>query len=774
MMTTNLFEELGNVLEYLCISDEVAKSQSKLFGLKLLKSHKRARTSENSFIMPKSLAAQQFLAHYMSGRALVESLFLVCGENEAHLSNLLFGSIQPSYDDRVPALTASDRSRTLQVILNTSKAPLQTSQVHIANATILYTDFKSFTFWRTDEVGRVSRPFLMFNTCEICEEIDFTGSVWASIYPTHYAIVSRTISYTFPQSTKGALFSSKLSVVNDLFDEEREAYSRLSCLVNPFTKLQSLDEFRVELESCSKPPTLLSENKEGIYTLRRYSPKRSALLDFGEPAEELNRGDFVTTYNAGQKEFHREFFLSPRRWEVYEEELKIAAFDILHTLAIRRAKLFRNAFASCIYNILLPPALLLDEGTPSHSYALFLCVNLYHIPKQGGFRRTLSITFLVCPIEMLLDQGKWTGIVSRPAALEELYQLKDQLLSSTTFSAGSSQTKRYTIGGPIKSYLELPNICNIPELLQHVSTKVLQRIMTKGRRYDAALEHLMSSTQFASNLESKIATISLQVEWTPPEGFIHPWERWLATGKDKVFCNSLFRTMFYADYLDPYSADASRHAIRFEEFNIGNTLGADMHGMTLYNPQESLKIILFPREHERYPNYSMVRWMAWQVYIDSALASLRALIYRFHLIVNEREDLHSIIGTLEEMVREFVDFYELDLRDYFYRKEYEKIRTLMQIDLDYEQLLAKFNSSKEGASLREQRLMNKLITSLTIATVTVAVLSTIAQMGALSVFNYLLIVLVLSIAGVWIGYILFDPIRLGFGHLYYALSRLWR
>ena len=709
-----------------------------------------------------------------NGRSLAEALFLVCEDRKTGLGNLFFGSIRPSFNDETDEIKVSDHGRMLQLIPGTSGELTLTGSLYTGNIVILHTDFRSFTFWRTDSKGEVTRPFANFNVSDMYDEIAFTGSIWASVYPSHYGIVSRTISYAFAQTANSALFSTDLGPAADLLHEERAALDRLWCFASVFTNLLSLEALRVEMQSYARPPKLLSEHREGAYTLRQYSPQRSSLFDFGEPAGELSCSDFVTTYNAGEEEFHREFFIAPRRWENHEAELRLAAFDILHLLAIRRSKLFRIGFANCVYNILLPPVVMKDGSGSTNSYAIFPCLSLYRISKKGDFQRTLSITFIVCPVELSVDHGNWTDIFSRPAPLEELHRLKDDLLSPVADLATLKVTRRYTTGGPIKSYLSIPNECTVPELLHCISKIILERILAGSQSDDVSLDRLVSSTLFTSNLEFRMATMVLQVEWAPPEGFTKPWERWLATGQDKVFSNSLFRTMYYWDYLDQHSADASRRAVRFEEFNIGDAAGADMSGMTLYNPQEYLKIVLYPRDCESYPNHSLMRWMTWQVYIDSALTSLRALIYKFHPILTERADLHSVIGTLEEMVKEFVHFYYLDIRDFIYRKEYERLRTLTQVDMDYVQLLSKFESSKEEASLREQRLINKLIVALTLATVTLTVLSTLAEIGALGKFDYLVLALGLSLIVVLIGYILFDPVRRVFRRFHYAISRLRR
>lgn len=751
-MVLDLFEELGNVLEYL------------------------RSGGDTTALQPKSAAAIQFISYYVNGQTIEEAFFLVCADPSTQVGRILFGSITPSYDERAMELTARDCGHSLNVVLCATMETTKPPPVRAAATIVLYTDFKSFTLRRVGDPGQVTKPFAVFNAREMCDDIAFTGSVWASVYPTHFAIVTRTISHTFAQGIAGALFSNKAGVVSadDVLVEEQSAYSRLACLDSVCTQILSLDALRVEMESCYKPPRLLSQKKEGSYTLRRYSPQRCSLFDFGEPAIGFDRADFVTTYNVGPKEFHRDFFMSPRTWAPHERELQLAAFDILHMLAIRRTSLFRLGFASRAYNVLLPPVVLRNKGESPNSYVVFPCLHLYRIGKRGGFRRTISVTFIACPVLVLQDPDRQTEINSRPAPLEELYQLKDDLLSQNVDPGESDSKRRYMTSGPLQSYLRLPFECTIPELLRHISKSVLHEILARGNYNDRTIERVVNSALFVKDREARMATLLLQVEWALPDGFTQPWERWLALGDDKAFCKLLFRTIFFRDYHDPYFANSSYHAVPLSELNIGNTLGADMTGMTLYNPRESMKVILFPRALERYPNYSLVRWMAWHIYIDTALASLRALIEKFHSILDDRTDLPSIIETLNEMIREFVDFYDLDLTNHFYRKEYEKLRKFLYIDSDYLNLMSRFTSSKEDASLREQQLINKLIVALTLATVTVTVISTIAANDKWSALRYSTIGLGLSAIMICVGYILFDPIRRGLDRLYRFISRFWR
>jgi len=690
------------------------------------------------------------LAQCLRGVPLAHAIAESCEAPNSTLRLLLFGGANVSPLLGAHGIEGRRGDHLLYLLLSTRldeefPAELCTNYTSVA----LRTDFKTFVLFRFDVTSRYWRPFKSLSLGEVSEDVAFSGSLWDLAHPEHFGIVSRTISCTFPNEGGVPFFSAGLDPSDEL-NQERLAVQHLQCLAGEEARVMSLDAYREALCVTTRQPSVDATDREGTYTLRRYSPRRSSIFDFGSPPRTFSRGDSVTTYNAENEEFHREYVVVPRELTLVHEECLLAGFDLLHMLGIRRGKLFRVGFASRVYNVLLPPVL---ATAGCNSVAIYTLLHLYRTPLKG-FRRTVGISTIAIPISVTVDKATPVAVGSRRATLDELYALKDDLVAYPP-TASAKPRLRYSVWAPppLRSPRQPQTL---PDLVQNIASDSLKR-MLDGSCGDT--DDVVRTCLLTANHEARIATMSLQVDWTPPSGATQPWERWVATGEDRVFLDALYRTMFFRDYSEPYAADTSRSTVRFADFNIGNTLGADMGGMTLYNPQETLKFVLYPLCREKYPDYSIVRWMTWQLYIDSALTSLRALIYRFNPLLEERGDLHSIIHTLDEMIDEFVDFYDLDIRDHFYRVEYAKLRSLMQVDSDYAQLLAKFESSKEDESLREQRLINKLIVSLTIATVTVSVVSTVAQEGALSIGQYLLAATTISTVMVWLGYVTFDPCR---------------
>ncbi len=671
-------------------------------------------------------------------------------ENPSAIQALLFGDGSIQYDAVSDTLVARMGQHSLQLAIRSQfdgpVAGIPEGQL------VVQTDGTQFCVAKYRLPPQSPEIILSLSVQNLAHTIDFHGSLWAALHPSHHSIITQTISLTFPVLRKELLFARYFRADN-ADAAEKIAHAHLRCFQTMGSVVMTLDQFCAAQSSLPKRPTLQSTHSDGDYIFRKYSTCRSPLFDFGTPEEPIARDDFVTTYLAKDVEYHREFVVAPTLWPEGSEELRLAAFDVLNMLAIRRTKLFRAAFARRVYNVLFPPLYITDAADGTTRYALFPCLNMYR-DVDSSFRRTASLSFLVLPV---MAQPESPGVKSRAIFLDELYAIKDALAKNVFDTAAGA--RQYKTWDSIPGYYgALPNQAQLGQIIHKVAESIAAKAYrpTQRRRSE---NNAIARMMLAARLEARLTTALILVDWRPPEGYSQPWERWLTGTDDQVFTDALFRTMFYKDYLSPATAYASRHVAQFRNLNVGNTLGADMTGMTLFNPQDNLKLCIYPLRFESYPNYSIIRWAAWQIYIDSALSSLRALIHKFEPLMHKSSDLHGIIDTLKTMIHEFVEFYDLDIREYIYRKEYEKLRSQMQVDDDYKQLLSKFSSAKEDELLREQRLINKLVVSLTIATVTVTVVSTLAQMGQLNTIQYIAMSVASASVFVWIGYILFDPLK---------------
>ena len=693
-----------------------------------------------------------FVANLKKGNT-VQNSFQFTYSDSSTLQNFFLGNNIAKKTDNAIGIALEVGTKKLVITTLRVEDVRKKLNEQLNDSILLVTDFSAFSFYKVQNTSISELPFTSYSQTELTSEIEITGSVWESIFPAHHGIVTRTISYSIPKQHSGnTIFEFRSSLFKKQPTHEETTFELLKCLETKSCKLTDFHSFDAKLNPNGYSQKQKSKKGEGRFTMNKYYPKRSKIFDFGTPPESFLREDYVTTYLDKQKEFHRDFIILPNQWGNFENELKEAAFDVLHTIAIRRTSLFRHDFTSRLFNILLPPVLLNNPTDKSEFLTIFPCILLNKIPNKKYFRNTISITYIVCSAKEVEDE-----LVSDKQPLEKIYLIKNELMES--YYSFKKPDNKFFSSGPLKSYLNIPDNTTISETVHNINEGILKKLLHLDKKpndkksHDSVNNILYSQTRIAN-----LASVFLLVDWKAPKGFTQPWEKWV-TKEDSIFDKILYRTISHSDFMKPRYGNTSLFAMNMRELNIGNTLGADMTGMTLFNPREDMKIVIFPKYLENYPNLSLIRWMAWQYYIDAALSSLRVLIDKFHTVLSHRTDLNFIIATLNEMVDEFVELYDLDLVNLFYRREYEKIRNLLGIDNDYTQLLTQFNSSKEDSSLREQRLVNKLLVGLTLATATIAIVSTIAANDNWNSIRYLSLTLLLSVVIVWAGYLLFDPLR---------------
>lgn len=695
---------------------------------------------------PREAAARHAFACRLAGGAPVtEALAALCETNE-RVRRTLFGAAELRLQAGGRLLVASREGQHLCVRDDAAVIPRGPASGDVV-----------FLEARGDGLAlEGSRPggwtLATFTTASALDTIAFHGSLWEAVFPSHHALAVETIALSFPHLKGERLFSGRPG--SETSEPVWMSGERLACFANEHTEILSLDAFCRTFSGQPRGPSVDDEHRTVSTCLRRYTTARSAIFDFGSLEAAVTRDDFVVTYVDDGREDHREFVVCPDRWPREAADLQLATFDLLNMLAIRRAKLFRSDFAKRVYNVLFPPLIAsTGKGRDSAAYAIFPCLNLYR-GERSGFRRTASLSFTIVPIR---QSGRSLTCASRRASLRELHRLKSALEQSALASRpGLGGFRLVSAAGGY--YQGLHAEAPLLEQLLAIATDVARRAYGGAAANASSIGAMLSSAR----QEARVTTLLLQVEWRPPTGSSQPWESWLAEEEDETFKDALYRTLFYGDFLFPQRAYASRRAAQLREFSVGNTLGADMTGMTLFNPQERLKVCLYSAAFESYPNYSIIRWATWQIYIDSALTSMRALICKFHPIMDSSGSLQDLMVALRQMLREFVEFYDLDIREYFYRKEYEKLRERMQVEADYRQLREKFAAAKEDELLREQRLINKLIVALTVATVTISIISTLAQMNKLTVSGYIWLSVLAAGVLTPFGYALFDPVKLGY------------
>lgn len=618
------------------------------------------------------------------------------------------------------------------------------------------TDFSSFVFALHEGEGVFGEPFLALTRAELAEQISVCGSLWEFLYPVHFALMTKTVALSLPRPPATRPRGRYLARDGRGSDKEHDALKRIQGLASLGLEAHSLDSCFHRLQDLENPPTLASEERIADQVLRQYLPSRSSALAFGAKVEPMSKPDYATTYVVNGVEYHREFILEPPSWGPHGRELRLAAFDLANLLAQRRTKFFRPDFGRRVFSVVFPPVELRRVESEATGFLLFPCCQLFMTPASA-FRGTISVSHILVPVSFNGQSTRPASLSARQAYLDELQAFRRELISGTPADENRRGGWSHLASGPLAMYANLPHRTT-PFTLWDLTTKWIL-----GRLAHVGLGGLPGKTTldaelFKANRESSMSTLLLLVDWSPRDGDRVPWETWFALGKDDALQLNVFKSLFLAEFFSN-RPDASHRVADLGKFTVGNALGADMAGLTLFNPQERLHLVLYPQRYERYPSHSIVRWLTWQVYVDAALMSLRAVLSRYYAALEARGNLRTLLATLDALLNELLEFYDLDIMDFHYRTEFERLRMLLRADSDYADLNARIAASREDESLREQRVINKLVLSLTLATVTVTVVSNAAVARGWPLGLHAFAAVATSGIVAAVGYMAFDPVR---------------
>jgi hypothetical protein len=371
---------------------------------------------------------------------------------------------------------------------------------------------------------------------------------------------------------------------------------------------------------------------------------------------------------------------------------------------------------------------------------------LTKLPNSAHFRNTVGLTLIVVPVDVDNDDA----LVARRPSLAEVTEISADLTRSGTTRQNAT---RYVMGGPLAKYLASGPQFSIPELAAEVaetlaSSTCAESVARRTRARRSAAKGLA---------ESSIGSICYLVDL--PGGDRAPWAAWSSGAEDEIFERILHRAIFYSDHVNPTNAFSTWESVDFRSLSVGNAHGADMSGLTFYNPQMDTKFVLYPTGAEQYPNHSVLRWFAWQVYLDVAFSCVRALLGRFHDNMETVTDLRRALRAIQALSTELAEVYDLDLSDFFYRREYERLRSILRLDSDYDYMRTRLTSAQGVSSLREQVMMNNLVLALTLASVLAATIVAIGQLYRWGAVQYFYGAAATIGASLVIGFGFFGPLR---------------
>jgi hypothetical protein len=605
-------------------------------------------------------------------------------------------------------------------------------------------DLEFHYFDVSDESGQL---LLEMSLNDLEGQLDRVGTLWDLIFPCEHAIICRTISYTVPKDFRSVLFST-INRTEFLFDKiagwfgmrpsvERKALRRLnsafsykSRLSETFLRSRSLTDLysKPEGEKRFSEPLANVEKRFEAGGLATYEATAKApnCMEFGRgvPKADPSRGDRIHAYVEGGDEYFRDFVLTETRDSQYNDSMH-AEDTLSHIMAFRRSGLFRNDFAKKIYNVTLPSIQLKNAVEIGRDILIIPHAIFYRTPILSSFRRTFSLSFVCVPVT--ISEGPEIGdfhILSRKAHLDEIYSISSSLRKPNNLQAqGAALAGQFSVSSLISDILELPNdVSDLRDVVGAASVGVLHWINQRGSgrwfsREIAKRPDRVSETAYLASLESQFSSTLSLVELMSKSTAARPWEAWLKSNEDESIQDFVYKRLFYSDFVNPRSAYTTRGSVRLAEMLVGNRLRTDMNGMTFVDPSNEAKLILYPAEREEFPNFSILRWLGFSLYQDSAIACLQEMIREFNREIDQADDTLAVLDGREGMLQNFGELYDLDIRYSLYRDEYQNVRNLLNLDKDYHRLHERFSSVKEEVTIREQRLFNKILLSVAVSTI---------------------------------------------------------
>lgn len=535
---------------------------------------------------------------------------------------------------------------------------------------------------------------------DLAAMLQLRGGIWKMMDTDEWAIMSHTVAIDLPKAG-GLGRRTRATSRNELVRKFRP-------LTRSGYQLQSLMDLHNELFADSPVQIPTEKLRDGSL---RMSPDLSSILDRGARAIPPGRGDYIRIERLGRAstaKFHEFRIQRLATDDRLLQELDRLTYNVLYLMGIRRSKLFRLAYGERLFTIALPPALLKSEQ--GEHLAIVPILMLTRLPRMTSFRRTVTVTFVTVPLKIDAAGVRPTRRVPTGA---EVAAVADEFAKATEYFS-TDRGRKFAVSGALADYAHLPETLSIPELMVRTLETVVQAFTRSKNATLSALRGLR---------ESSISSVCYLVPWVDREDL--PWVRWCGGETDELLESEFHRLVFWDDYGERTHAFSTSETVDFPSLSIGNAHGADMSGLTLYNPQLNAKFVLYPARAEAYPNHSVLRWFAWQVYLDAAISSVRSLLGRFHDTIDNAVDLRTVLSSAQDLGTELSEVYDLDLADFFYRREYETLRGVLRLNDDYEYMRGRLAEAQGQSSLREQIMMNNLVLALTLsgllATTTVAV-----------------------------------------------------
>ncbi len=460
-------------------------------------------------------------------------------------------------------------------------------------------------------------------------------------------------------------------------------------------------------------PSLLADETSGPFERESWRPVLLAGLALGRDGNTVNANDVVVAQGGDR-----------------ESDAYVLVRYLAALFGHRRSYLFAPSLATRMHNVFLPLGRLVTTNGSAHELLVAPFVTLVGSSAHRAFRRTVTVTMVVMPVER---PGVANPLPDDISGMR-LRTLEDSELVDVAAQWDWSPARlrrnvtEYELQGALRTYLDQsPNWAPVRRPTSTLRSLAETLLVTTalsvslGRTPSARLAHRRHAEVCRRQVVHEalqslhIAKTSTILSWSHPE----PGAR--ATGQAANTAASLTNLLFSTVRLPLRESILGQFALPDPPIPEGAYISAYYlapHATLVYS------YVVAGEESER----RSPAWMAAYLgYLGLALSGIRASLLALHREVDRLTDSPGELLQTAGALVELEEVFDLQFAVKAHRQYYEEIRRRDGAMDDYESLVKKISLLRDEATLRRQHQENHHVLE---ATVMIVVLTAILAIPA--------------------------------------------
>lgn len=435
----------------------------------------------------------------------------------------------------------------------------------------------------------------------------------------------------------------------------------------------------------------------------------------------------------------------------------------LEVLGQRRTLMFSPALAERIYHVMYPPGILSlrcgeDEETPG--YVVLPWITMIRSPYTSRFRHTIEVSMILVPVVDRRCDGQMLRsldeLPSRPLNVAEIAHFVGRSDGAAPAFSWDVEPDRYDMGGPLLHYLR-----SLAAFVDGIPPFRKKRVGGEYLVYDnnsvRALQQVLSKALGPSN-----CLLSMR-ELTELVGSGLCGHLLLRRSNRKIRVESELRLQRFPDELaqsialnqttcvmlvsDEYRRSARNWTARSVASWIDQWTGSqDVQSSVVYDqPAWSLYhmdplrtfLVLYDRHYQDFPDRSVLQPLGWLAHMTASLSALTEMLVSFYHEVEEPDDVDELLPITSDIVLNFDELYDLDILWRAYRNVYDRCRSSLKINEDYDQLRRKVAAIRSDVEARTRERTDRgirLIESIGAVVASAILLSALADNSSVRAF----------------------------------------